>query len=83
MDVGKNKIKFTSVIIQEGIDSILTYDGLPAEVAIYLVAGNPVGGFVRANEKKGAGSSSGKGLRPFSGQSSNYHDTRAPLLYAM
>lgn len=55
MDIGKNKIKFTSVIVQEGVHSILTYDNLPAEVAIYLVNGSPVGGFVRANEKKGAG----------------------------
>lgn len=54
MDIGKNKIKFTSVIIQEGVDSVLTYDGFPAEVTIYLVSGSPVGGFVRANEKKGS-----------------------------
>ena len=55
MDIGKNKIKFNSVIIQEGVDSILTYDGHPAEVTIYLIAGCPIGGFVRANEKKGSG----------------------------
>jgi glutamate--cysteine ligase len=55
MDIGKNKIKFNSVIIQEGVDSILTYDGHPAEVTIYLISGCPIGGFVRANEKKGSG----------------------------
>ena len=54
MDIGKNKIKFTSLIIQEGIESIVQYDGMPAEVAIYLVDGKPVGGFVRANSQKGA-----------------------------
>lgn len=54
MDIGKNKIKFTSAIIQEGVESVLTYDGLAAEVTIYLVGGCPIGGFVRANEKKGA-----------------------------
>jgi glutamate--cysteine ligase len=54
MDVGKNKIKFTTVIIQEGIESILKYDEMAAEVAIYLVAGKPVGGFIRANSEKGA-----------------------------
>jgi glutamate--cysteine ligase len=52
MDIGKNKIKFTSAIIQEGIESILKYDDMPAEVAIYLVNGQPVGGFVRANSLK-------------------------------
>jgi len=52
MDVGKNKIKFTSVVIQEGVDSILKYDDMPAEVAIYLVDGKAVGGFLRANSLK-------------------------------
>lgn len=54
MDIGKNKIKFTSALIQEGVDSILRYDDMPAEVTIYLVGGKPVGGFVRANESKAA-----------------------------
>ena len=54
MDIGKNKIKFTSALIQEGVDSILRYDDMPAEVTIYLVGGRPVGGFVRANESKAA-----------------------------
>jgi len=52
MDIGKNKIKFTSVIIQEGVDSMLKYDDMAAEIAIYLVGGKPVGGFVRANGEK-------------------------------
>jgi len=55
MDIGKNKIKFTSVIVQEGVDSILSYDEMPAEITIYLVAGSPIGGFVRANSQKGSG----------------------------
>ncbi len=54
MNVGKNKIKFTSVIIQEGVDSMVKYENMAAEVAIYLVGGKPVGGFVRANENKDA-----------------------------
>lgn len=54
MDVGKNKIKFTSVIIQEGVDTIIKYDDMPAEVAIYLVDGKSIGGFMRANEVKDA-----------------------------
>jgi len=54
MNIGKNKIKFTSVIIQEGVDSMIKYDEMAAEVAIYLVGGKAVGGFVRANSKKDA-----------------------------
>ena len=34
MDVGKNKIKFTTVLLQEGIETILKYDDKPAEVRI-------------------------------------------------
>ena len=49
MDVGKNKIKFTSVIIQEGIETAIRYDDMPAEVTIYLVGGKSLGGFMRAN----------------------------------
>jgi len=56
MDIGKNKIKFTSVVIQEGVESILKYDDMAAEVAIYLVDGNPAGGFVRANSQKDSSS---------------------------
>lgn len=52
MNIGKNKIKFTSVVIQEGVESMVKYDDMAAEVAIYLVGGKPVGGFVRANSQK-------------------------------
>ncbi len=52
MNIGKNKIKFTSVVLQEGVESIMKYDNMAAEVAIYLVGGKPVGGFVRANSEK-------------------------------
>ena len=52
MDVGKNKKKFTSVVIQEGVDTILKYDNDPAEVAIYLVDGISIGGFMRVNGQK-------------------------------
>lgn len=52
MNIGKNKIKFTSVVLQEGVDSIMKYDNMAAEVAIYLVGGKPTGGFVRANSEK-------------------------------
>lgn len=52
MDIGKNKIKFSDVLIQEGVDTVLTYDNMPAEVTIYLINGKSVGGFMRANAEK-------------------------------
>lgn len=52
MDIGKNKIKFSDVLIQEGVDTVLTYDSMPAEVTIYLINGKSVGGFMRANSEK-------------------------------
>lgn len=54
MDVGKNKIKFTSLLVQEGVETIIKYDDMPAEVAIYLVDGKSVGGFMRVNKEKSA-----------------------------
>lgn len=63
MDVGKNKIKFTSLLIQEGVETILQYDEMPAEVAIYLINGKSVGGFMRANsEKKADGNLNSRGM---------------------
>lgn len=53
MNAGKNQIKFTSVIVQEGVKTILKYENLAAEIAIYLVAGKAIGGFMRVNEQKG------------------------------
>lgn len=53
MDVGKNNLKFTSVLIQEGIETIVKYDDAPAEVTIYLVNGRSSGGFMRTNPLKG------------------------------
>lgn len=53
MDVGKNNLKFTSVLIQEGVETILKYDEAPAEVTIYLLNGKSIGGFMRTNPLKG------------------------------
>ena len=53
MDVGKNNLKFTSALIQEGVETILKYDEAPAEVTIYLVNGKSAGGFMRTNPLKG------------------------------
>lgn len=56
MNAGKNKLKFTSALIQEGIDTIIEYDKMPAEVTIYLIGGKSVGGFMRANSEKSSSS---------------------------
>ncbi|HXH76718.1 MAG TPA: glutamate--cysteine ligase [Bacteriovoracaceae bacterium] len=53
MDVGKNNLKFTSVLIQEGVETIIKCDDAPAEVTIYLINGKSIGGFMRTNPLKG------------------------------
>jgi len=53
MDVGKNNLKFTSVLIQEGVETMVKYDDAPAEITIYLVNGRSSGGFMRTNPLKG------------------------------
>lgn len=52
MDIGKNSIKFTTLLVQEGVETILKYDDMPAEVTIYLVDGKGLGGFMRANAER-------------------------------
>jgi glutamate--cysteine ligase len=49
MDIGKSNLKFTTVLIQEGVETIIQYDNAPAEVTIYLVDGKSCGGFMRVN----------------------------------
>ena len=53
MDVGKNAIKFTDVLIQESVETAIKYDDMPAEVTIYQIGGKSIGGFMRANSEKG------------------------------
>lgn len=55
MGVVKNNTRVTSVLVQEGIDTVLEHDGMPAEVSIYLIGGKSLGGFLRANGRRGAG----------------------------
>lgn len=63
MDIGKNSLKFTSVLVQEGIETAIKYDNMPAEVTIYLIDGASVGGFMRANsEKDSIGNLNSKGM---------------------
>ena len=53
MDVGKGNLKFTSVLIQEGVETVVKYDNAPAEVTIYLINGRSSGGFMRTNPLRG------------------------------
>jgi glutamate--cysteine ligase len=52
MDVGKNSIKFTSLLVQEGVETIIKYDESPAEITVYLMDGKSIGGFMRMNHEK-------------------------------
>jgi glutamate--cysteine ligase len=63
MDVGKNSIKFTSLLVQEGVETIIKYDDMPAEITIYLIDGNSIGGFMRINgEKDSLGNLNSRGM---------------------
>jgi len=54
MDVVKNKLKTTRVLLQEGIPTLLTTsEGDTAEPVIYFSALQLVGGFLRANRERG------------------------------
>lgn len=53
LDIGKNNIKFSSILVQEGVETVLKYDDVPAEITIYLINGSSVGGFLRTNPLKG------------------------------
>lgn len=63
MDVGKNSIKFTSLLVQEGVETIIKYDDMPAEITIYLIDGKSIGGFMRINgEKDDLGNLNSRGM---------------------
>jgi glutamate--cysteine ligase len=63
MDVGKNSIKFTSLLVQEGVETILKYDDMPAEITVYLIDGNSIGGFMRINgERDSLGNLNSRGM---------------------
>jgi glutamate--cysteine ligase len=53
MDVGKNNLKFTSILIQEGVETIVKVEDAPAEITMYLIGGKSMGGFMRYNPKRG------------------------------
>ncbi len=63
MDIGKNSIKFTSLLVQEGVETILKYDDMPAEITVYLIDGKSIGGFMRVNgEKDSLGNLNSRGM---------------------
>ncbi len=63
MDVGKNSIKFTSLLVQEGVETIIKYDEMPAEITVYLIDGQSIGGFMRVNgEKDSLGNLNSRGM---------------------
>jgi len=63
MDVGKNSIKFTSLLVQEGVETILKYDDMPAEITVYLIDGKSIGGFMRINgERDSLGNLNSRGM---------------------
>lgn len=53
MDIGKNNLKFTSVLVQEGVETIVRVEDAPAEITAYLVNGKAMGGFMRYNPQRG------------------------------
>lgn len=56
MDVGKNNIKFTSVLVQESVETIVKVENAPAEITMYLVNGKGIGGFMRYNPQRDSNS---------------------------
>jgi glutamate--cysteine ligase len=53
MDIGKNNLKFTSILIQESVETIVKVEEAPAEITMYLVNGKSMGGFMRYNPQRG------------------------------
>ena len=52
MRKGKGGIEIGEVIVQEGVPTSDIHDGYPVEPVIYLVGGEPVGGFYRINRER-------------------------------
>jgi glutamate--cysteine ligase len=51
------------LLVQEGVETILKYDEMPAEITVYLVDGNCIGGFMRVNgEKDSLGNLNSRGM---------------------
>jgi len=52
MSYSKNKVKVSSIIIQEGIPTTDMLDGKVAEPLFYFIGKNPVGGFFRFHSSR-------------------------------
>ena len=64
MQTIKESTTSSEVIIQEGIPTIDTVEGHPAEPMLYLVNGRAIGGAMRVNEERdGEGNLNAKGMR--------------------
>lgn len=64
MKVIKEGALNTEVIIQEGVPTIDSIEGNPAEPMIYLIDGTPIGGAFRVNEQRDAfGNLNAQGMR--------------------
>lgn len=78
MDVIKEGVQSTEVIIQEGIPTIDMVDGAQAEPMIYLINGHAIGGAYRVNEERDRYNNlNAKGMR-FTGMcdETEYDDTK-------
>jgi len=53
MDVVKNRLKVSEVIVQEGIPTRFELDGVTTEPVIYLCGNQLIGGFLRQNPNRG------------------------------
>lgn len=54
MQVIKEGARVSEVILQEGVPTIDTVDGKPAEPVVYMIDGVPVGGMYRVNKERDA-----------------------------
>ena len=52
MSVGKNKAEINQVLIQEGVPTTLTTDGVTSEPVVYMMGEELIGGFIRANKER-------------------------------
>lgn len=52
MSVGKNKLKISSIIVQEGVPTATLVDRLASEPVIYLFSHELIGGFLRTNTER-------------------------------
>jgi len=79
MNVIKEGVQSTEVVIQEGIPTIDNIDGAPAEPMLYMVDGHAVGGAYRVNkERDGQGNLNATGME-FVGMCDESEDGKAKM----